>query len=155
MADISTATGWKFYIGTTLAADTETEFVSDTYTEVGLVESLGAFGDSAARINFAALGDSRVRKAKGARDAGTMAVTCGHDPLDTGQIAMTAAQLTNNKYNFKVVGNDSPSGGTDSVFYFRGLVSQARLNVGANDNVVRREYEVDIDTEVLEILAVS
>lgn len=155
MAEINTASGWKFYIGTTLAADDETEFTSDSYTEVGLVESLGAFGDAASRVTFAALGDARVRKAKGARDAGTMAITCGHDPLDAGQIAMIAAQNTNDKRNFKIVATDSPSGGTDSVFYFRALVSSARLNVGANDNVVRREFEVDIDTAVLEIPAIA
>jgi hypothetical protein len=153
MAEINTATGWKLYIGTTLAADDQTEYVADSYTEVGLVETLGSFGDQASGVTFSSLGDGRVRKAKGARDAGTMSITCAHEPTDAGQAAMIAAQRTSDAYNIKVEANDSA--GTDSVFFFRAFVRSARLNVGGNDNVVRREFELDIDTEVTEILATT
>ena len=52
---------------------------------------VGEFGDQSNDVTFAAIGDSRVRHAKGARDAGTLSLTCAHDPLDAGQAAMEAA----------------------------------------------------------------
>ena len=96
MAEIVTATGTRFYIGpagTSAQFDTLAEFeaISD-WTEVGLVENLGEFGDESTAVTGAALGDGRIRKAKGARDAGTMAVIVFHDPTDVGQAALQAAQ---------------------------------------------------------------
>jgi hypothetical protein len=51
------------------------------------VESVGEYGDQSNAVNFEALGDGRVRHSKGARDAGTLAIVCGHDPTDVGQAA--------------------------------------------------------------------
>ena len=153
MGDIITASGTKIYIGPAVAAsvDTLAEFQAiSPWTEIGLVENVGEYGDESAAVTFAAVGDGRMRKSKGARDAGTLALTCGHDPLDAGQAAVEAAEATNLKYAFKVVIPDGPAGYSNTIQYFRGLVMSKRKNVGTNDNVVRNNYAIAIDSEIFE-----
>jgi hypothetical protein len=152
MGDIVTASGTRVYIsGTALAStiDTVLEFAAvSTWTEIGLVESVGEFGDESSAITFEALGDGRVRKAKGAADAGTMAIVVAHDPTDLGQAAIELAQQNNDNYGFKVVLPDSPVGYSDTILYFRGLVMGRRKNVGNNANVIRNTYNVGINSPI-------
>ena len=156
MGDITTATGAKIYVGPQVAAsaDTVAEFSALTYVEIGLVESLGEFGDESSAVNFASLNDGRQRKAKGIRDAGSLAITCAHDVTDAGQQAMIAAEATNLKYAFKVVLPDQQTeGGTGTTQYFRGLVMSKRLNVGSADNVIRQSFNTGVDSAIYEVPA--
>jgi hypothetical protein len=151
--DVITASGTRVFIGAaaTSVIDTIAEFEAISgWTEIGLVESVGEYGDQANKVTFEAVGDGRVRKSKGARDAGTLAIVCGHDPTDAGQAALIAAEATNNNYAFKVILPDGPVGYSDTIQYFRGLVMGKRLNVGNNENIVRRNFSVEINSEVLE-----
>jgi Phage tail tube protein, TTP len=152
MGDIVTASGTRVYIGsavTTAQADTLAEFQAMTaWTEITLIESLAEFGDESADVTFAAIGDARTRHAKGARDAGTMAITCAHDPTDIGQAAVETAEATNDNFAFRVVLPDGPPGFSDTTLYFRGLVRSKRKNVGTNDNVIRNVYNVGVNSEV-------
>lgn len=156
---ITTASGTRVYIGaavTDLSADTLVEFQAMTnWQEVGLVESVGEFGDQAADVTFAALGDARIRHAKGARDAGTMAVVVGHDPLDVGQGAVEDAEQTDNNYAFRVVLPDGPAGYSNTEYFFRGLVASRRKNIGTNDNIIRNTYNVLVNSELFTLEAVS
>lgn len=155
--DIHTTSGSKFYISTAAAAttvDTLTEFAALTYTEVGLVEDLGEVGDVSTEVTGAAIGDGRVRKAKGARNAGTQAVIAFRDPLDAGQIAVIAAEATSDNYAFKLVLNDKPSGGTKATtLYYRGLVMSKHERYGTNDNITRRVFNIGVNSPVTEDLA--
>lgn len=149
--DIVTASGTKYYIGgaVTSAVDTLAEFEALTvWTEIGLVENGGEFGDQASSVTGAALGDGRIRKAKGARDAGELALIVFHDPTDTGQAALDAAEGTNNNYAFKVVLPDGPAGYSDTIEYFRGLVMSKRKQVQTNDNIIRRTYNIGVNSEI-------
>lgn len=149
---ISTATGVQVFIGTTLAAENISQFLNDTYTEVGEVEDLGEFGDQAEDVTFASLADERMRHLKGIRDAGVMPVVVGADDSDAGQDALIAAEADTLDYNFKVVLNDALTlGGTPSEHYFRGKVMSKRLSVGSANNVVRRTFNVGINTAILSI----
>ncbi|MDR6632341.1 hypothetical protein J2X72_001125 [Phyllobacterium sp. 1468] len=155
---ITTATGAKYYIGGTTAIDYTTDvsaiaaFEALTWVEVKEVEDGGEFGDESADVTFQSLGDGRVRHLKGARDAGTIALVVGDDPLDAGQVAMRAAEKTKFQYNFKVEYEDAPSDLYDnSVDYFRGLVMSARKNVGTGDNVLRRTFSIGISTKILTV----
>ncbi|WGD32014.1 iron ABC transporter substrate-binding protein [Ancylobacter sp. WKF20] len=151
---IKSAAGTKIYIGTTTAATNETQFAADTYVEVKEVEDLGELGDESEAISFAALGDARVKKLKGARDAGTLVLVVGRDPLDPGQIAMRSAEKNTFEYNFKVVANDAPDADhTNSIYYFRGLVMSARDNYGQQNNVVRTTFNIGINSAILELPA--
>lgn len=160
MADITTASGTKVSIGpavTSAESDTLVEFQAlSNWQEIGLIESVGEFGDQSSDVTFAAIGDGRMRHAKGARDAGTMTVTCAHDPFDAGQAAMEDAEATNDNYAFKVELPDSPTSVfTNTVIYFRGLVRSKRKNIGTNDNVIRNTYEVGINSELFTVDPVS
>lgn len=151
---VRTSAGTKLSIGTTAAAETETEFVADSYQEVGEIESMGEFGDESNPVNFASLNDERMRKLKGTRDAGTLALVVGRDPLDAGQNALIAAEGTDYEYNFKVEYDDAPSAlYTPTVEYFRGLVMSKRTNVGNNDNVTRRTFNIAINSEIVDVPA--
>jgi hypothetical protein len=156
---IITASGTRVYIGpnVTTATDTLVEFQAlSGWTEIGLIESVGEFGDQANDVTFAAIGDARVRHAKGARDAGTMALVCAHDPFDAGQLAVEAAEQTNNEFAFRVTLPDSPGTPfTDTEIYFRGLVASRRKNIGTNDNVVRNNYNVLVNSELFTAPSVS
>lgn len=151
---ISTATGCKIYIGTTLDAEGISQYLADTYTEVGEVEDLGEFGDSAEDVTFASLSDSRMRHLKGVKDAGVISVVAGADAGDAGQDAMITAEASVLDFNFKVVLNDQLTlGGNPSVHYFRGKVMSKRLGIGQANNVVRRTFNVGINTEITEVPA--
>jgi tail tube protein len=150
--DIVTASGSKIYIGPSVSSATDTlmEFQQITaWTEISLVENMGELGDESAAVSGAAIGDSRIRKAKGARDAGTLALVCFHDPDDAGQLAVEDAEATNLNYAFKIVLADAPSGETNSILYFRGLVMSQRLNVGTNDNIMRRNFNIAVNSPVI------
>lgn len=151
---IITASGTKFYIGSqvTDAVDTAGEFASQTWTEIKNVETFGEFGDESSAVTFSSVGDGRVQKAKGARDAGSLAVTVGLVPDDAGQLAIIAAEGTNKNYAFKMELPDAPTDQfTNTVNYFRGLVMSKRLNVGGNDNVLRRTFNIGINSQIYEV----
>lgn len=149
---INSAAGTIVSIGTSVAAATAVEFAADTYVEVGEIESVGEFGDESSTVNFTSLRNSRVRKAKGSRDAGMVAIVVGKDSLDPGQLAMKAAQKTKFEYNMKIELADKGTGGTakNTIFYLRVLVMSARDNVGNTDNVVRTTFNCAINAEPVE-----
>lgn len=156
MGDIQTTSGARFYVGANSVAQTDADTLAEfeaitVWTEVGLIEDLGELGDEASAVTGAAIGDGRIRKAKGARDAGTMTIITFHDPIDTGQEQMVVAEGTNNNYPFKLVLPDSPSSGySDTIQYFRGLVMSKRMQLGTNDNIMRRVFNVGVNSEIFE-----
>jgi hypothetical protein len=153
---VTTATGTTFAIGGTriAATDTSAEYAALTWVLVGEIESLGDFGDESASVNFTSVNDSRVRKLKGARDAGTIALTCGRDPLDVGQIAMRAAEATKFEYAFRVTAADKlDTNDTNSIYYFHGLVMSQRDSYGGADNVVKTTFNIGINTDIVYVPA--
>lgn len=155
---INSASGSKFYID----LDTVTEpanqaaYEALTYTEVGVVEDLGEFGDESEAITFTSLSDNRVQKLKGPRDAGTFTVVVGQDPTDAGQDVMVSAEATIFDYAMYVELNDklNPTG-ENSKFYFMGKVMGKRINVGNATNVVRRNFVVGINSSIIEVEATA
>ncbi len=153
---IASTTGAQIFIGPTTPAANAAAYAALTWVEVKQVESIGEFGDQASTITFTSLGDARVRKRKGVRDAGDLNVVVANDPLDAGQLAMIAAQATEFTYAFKILLADgADANDTDSVFYFHGLVSSARLNVGAANEIVKRAFSLLIDTAIIEVASVA
>ncbi len=149
---VNTAAESTVYIGTTGAATTQNDFETDSYTEVGEVEDLGEFGDTAEEVTFTALKDRRTRKFKGSFNAGTLTIVCGADPSDAGQDALRSAFASDFDYNFKVMLNDAvTSGGVPTTLYFRGKVMSKGRNVGQVNNVVRQTFAVGINSEILEV----
>lgn len=156
--------GSKFYIGPVMNTD-DLNALSDSaavaffeaintndWTEVEEVEDMGDHGDTAEAITFTAVGNRRVRKLKGSKDAGTKNIVVGRDPLDDGQIAMAAAEGTDFNYAFKVVHADARAAGyTDSIDYFGGLVMSKATQQGQVNTVTRRTFPVGINTAIYEV----
>lgn len=159
--------GSKLYISATVLVPDTVNAMTDqnaiTYfeglsdwEEVEEVEDLGELGDSSEAITFTAVGNRRVRKLKGPRDAGTQTVICGRDPLDDGQEALIAAEQVDFNYPFKIVLADAAqSGYSDSVLYYGGLVMTRPTNLGNVSNVVRRTFTIGINTAVYEVVTAA
>lgn len=148
-----TSAGTRVYIGpVNNTADDESAYAALTWVEIGGVETISEFGDSAQIVTFQDLAQSRVQKFKGADDAGDITITCANEPRDAGQIAMIAASKTKFNYAIKVVVADAPdSNDTDSTFYFRGPVSSRRVIVNGANDVTRRNFVVAINSEIVEV----
>lgn len=161
MANISASAGAKIYIGPEVALSTFAgmnkaaaiaNFVAVSegdWDELTPVESLGEFGDQASPITFASLGDARMIKLKGVRDAGTLAIVCGYDGEDAGQLAAVAAEESSSNFRFRIVLNDEPTSEySPSTFYFAGQVLSRAVNVADVNSVTKRTFNVAINTAV-------
>jgi len=158
---VNTTAGARFYIGPVTNTDTlnalddaaALEFFEDIvegdWDEIEEVESLGDLGDSSEVATFASLRDSRTRKFKTTRDAGTMAVVVGVDELDDGQIAMVAAEKTKFNYAFKVVYADTRGEGySPTTDYFAGMVLSRQKNIGDVQAITKRTFNVAVNSAV-------
>jgi hypothetical protein len=151
---ITTTSGAKVFIGPSTAAADAAAYAALTFTEVGEVENIGEFGDQSADITFTAIGDARTRHVKGPRDAGTVALVVGRDPLDPGQIALRAAEKTRFAYAIKIVASDrADANDTDSVFYFHALVQSARTTFAEADKVTKQTFSLGIVSPIVEVPA--
>lgn len=150
---IASTTGARVYIGpVNNTANDETAYAALSYTEVLDIESTSEFGDQASTIEFTALGDARVRKRKGVRNAGDMSMVVANNPLDTGQIALIAAEATEFTYAVKIVLADgADANDTDSVFYYRALVGSRRLGGLQANQIVKRTFAFYIDSAIVEV----
>jgi len=150
---VNPAGGVIISIGDTTECSTLEEFEAISYVDVGQVEDGGQFGDESKQIEFTSLQDSRVQKFKGPRDAGTMSVVVGDDPNDHGQGIMEAAQLTKFDYCFRVTFNDAVTlTGNPSLHFFMAKVMGERANVGNAMNIVKRTFQLGINSAIFETL---
>lgn len=145
--------GSKIYIGGVItltgAELTESNFTSQSWTEIGETETIGTYGDSAAEITFDSISASRTRRLKGTRNAGTLDLTCGLVTTDAGQQALIAAELTNADYAFKVVFPDAPTGGTGSERKFAAKVAQASEQLDSANNVAKLVSQLWINSNIV------
>lgn len=156
MAEVFTATGTKVFIApsqTTTPANAAA-YGALIWTEIGLLESIGEYGDQSSIITAAVIGDGRMRKAKGARDAGDMSLTLFPKVGDAGQAALVAAEGGYNTFPIKVVlPNRLTSAGTDEINYMVALVTSKRRNVGGNDNIVRDTVTMAVESAITTVNA--
>lgn len=150
---VNPAGGVLIAIGSTVVCTDLAEYQADSYVNIGFVEDGGQFGDESKPIEFTALSDARVEKFKGPRDAGTMSLVCGDDPTDPGQGIVEAAQLQKFNYNFRVTLNDAVTlSGDPSTHYFAAKVMGERRNVGNVMNIVKRTFNLAINSAIFETL---
>lgn len=160
--------GAKFYVGPVVnpddvngltdsaAIDYFEAIASNLWVEVEEIEDLGDHGDTSEAVTFTAVGDRRVRKQKGAKDAGTKTIVVGRDPLDDGQVALVAAEATDFNYAFKVVHSDARAATfTDSVEYFAGLVMAKSVGQGSVNTITRRTFPIGINTPIWEVASIE
>jgi hypothetical protein len=155
MPGIFATAGAKVFIGNVEAPKNSDHVIADfngqSWLEIGWAENLGAFGDEASEITFDAIGEGRVQKLKGTRNAGTMAMVFGVDASDDGQAAVKAAETDSLDYAFRVNFNDAPEGGTPSQRFFIAKVMSAREVLDGANNVVRLNVNVAINSNIVKI----
>jgi hypothetical protein len=154
MAHLYTASGSKVYIAPSVvsAPADAAAYAGLTWTEIGFLSNIGEYGDEASLQTGSVVGDARVRKAKGARDAGTLTITVYPDPDDDGQAALIAAEGTNSNYPIKIVEpNRLDDDGTDGIDYMTVLVSSKRKTLGGNDTIVTRTFNAAINSSIVEV----
>jgi hypothetical protein len=162
---VNKTAGARFYIGPVVNTDTidamtdEDAIVffeaiaEEEWTEVEEIESFGELGDNSEVVTFAAVDERRVRKFKTTRDAGTMALVCGRDPLDAGQVALVAAEKTDYNYAFKLVYNDArDENHSPSTDYFGGMVMSRPTSLGGVGDITKRTFNIGLNTAVYEDL---
>jgi len=156
---VNTAAGARIYIGSEDAddsIDTQGEYESEVWTEIGEVEDMGEFGDAWNTTTFTSLQDSRVRRFKTTKDAGEQNLVIGFSQGDAGQEALVAALASKFNHTIRVTLDDASSGSPSSptTFYFRAMVTSNRRTVGTNDNIVRRNVTLAINSDIIEVAAV-
>jgi hypothetical protein len=159
---VSKTAGARFYIGPVANTDTIEAMddaaalayfeaiVDNDWTEVEEIESFGDLGDNTEIATFASVKDRRMRKFKTTRDAGTMALVCGRDPLDDGQTALVAAERTDYNYAFKLVYADAREEAySPSTDYFAGMVLSRPTNLGGVGDITKRTFNIGVNTAVI------
>lgn len=161
MAKMYPVAGSRFYIGDAAIDDQDEDFAAADFDAVEWTEvkgwvTMGASGDAATLVTSDQIANSRTKKAKGTRNAGSMENVFDTVKDDPGQIAMIAAEATQLNYPFRIVYNDAPATGvspTPSESLFIGLVmSKSRAGGGANDPR-RTNATIEINSNIVEIAA--
>lgn len=105
--------GSKIYIGNSTIDEKSVDFVvgdfsAVVWTEIKKWTQMGPIGDTAQLITSDIISERRTKKMKGTRNAGSMQNVFNIDPLDAGQIALIAAEKTDQNYPFRVdIGNQA------------------------------------------------
>lgn len=149
--------GSKVFIGNTLAmknTDFEaTDFDTQVWTEIGSLDTIGTFGDTAQAITESIIGEGRDKTVKGTRNAGTMELVANIDYADPGQIALLAAEKTIHDYAFKVQFNDAPEGGTPSQRLFIGKVMSAAEALDQANSAMKLNASVAVNSNIVRVNA--
>jgi hypothetical protein len=143
-----TSAGSRLYISSTLPATyTKAGFEALTWTEVGEVTEIPAFGKVFNIVTFNPLGDRQTIKRKGSYDNGELDVPYAYDVNDdAGQVIMSAAVESDNSYAFKVDIKEDPV--LKSV-YFTAQVTSQPITLGGVDSIVMMNSTLAIDDDVL------
>jgi hypothetical protein len=159
MTIYSTA-GSKVFIGGALPPKSvdfvASDFTSQTWVEIGNLESIGSMGDTAAEITFDNIGKARTEKLKGSRNAGNMEVTMGIDYSDVGQIALLAAEKTVFDFAIKIEFNDKPATGAspkNSQRLFIAKVMSASEALDTANSVMKLTASLGINSNIVKVAA--
>ena len=120
--------GTRFFIG-----DKSLDESGITYTEVGMIESLGEFGPDAAVGAFIPMNTGVAGKYLGATDNGELSLTLAKTSTDDGLKALLVAQKSREPVAYKLL----LAGENEVAYGFNGLGRVARLSIGSANDVVK------------------
>lgn len=132
------------------ATEDQTGYEALTYTSVGEISDMGAFGATYELVTFNDIGTRKTRKFKGTVNYGSMQLTLGRDPSDAGQTVLIdgadGAEI-DTVHSFKVTLQDG------SVQYFQGKIMSYETQVGAANNIVSANTAVELDSTIIQVSA--
>lgn len=119
-----------------------------TYTEIGLIEKIGAIGAMFNKVEFTPLKGPK-QKHKGSVDYGSLQPTLAHDDADAGQTLLRTAadNATSTKYAFKVTYPDG------AIRYFQGRVFGYPENTEGADTILTATPTIEIDVKPIKVAA--
>lgn len=139
-----TAGGAALGVSATLPATNDaTGFAALTFTAVGEVVNLGAFGREYNTVSFLPLAERGASKVKGSFDNGRFEPQIALDRADAGQVIMLAAADSDLYQAFEVTLSSG------DIFYFQGLVMAFRPMINTVDDIVMRESIIEVGREAI------
>jgi hypothetical protein len=130
------------------------DYTSETWVEIGEINSLGTWGAKGKEITASVLTDGYMRRLKGTIDSGTVELVVLRDPTDVGQNAAHVAAQSFDTYLFKVELNDAIiAEQPNSIFYFRASVMSAENKFGDADNIIETTFSLGITGQITEVPA--
>lgn len=163
MAKMYPVAGCKFYIGDAAIDDKDADFAAADFDAVSWTEvtgwvTMGAIGDTSSLVSSDQIGNARTKKGKGTRNAGSMENAFDVVKDDAGQLALIAAEQTDDNYPFRVVYNDAPATGTDptpSESLFVGLVMSTSYGGGGANDPRRMSATTEINSNIVPVAAAT
>lgn len=149
MSGSTTAAGTSLAISAAVPATEDAAgYAALTYTEIGQIEQIGAFGASFGVVEFQPL-KGPVQKHKGPPNYGSLQPSLAHDDEDAGQTLLRTAadDETSTLYSFEVT---FPTGAKR---YFQGRVFGYPENVGGASTVLMANPTVEVNTKVVKVAA--
>ena len=136
--DLITAKGTKVSIGDKITT------LSPTYTEIGMIESIGEFGPEANTGSFTPIGTGLAGKYMGTTDNGDVQLTIAKTTTDTGLTELISAQKSDDPLAYKIELSDG------TAYTFNGLCRSCRVNVGSGDDAVKITATIAITGTITE-----
>ena len=136
--DLITAKGTKVSIGDKITT------LSPSYTEIGMIESIGEFGPEANTGSFTPIGTGIAGKYMGTTDNGELSLTIAKTTVDTGLTELVAAQKSDDPLAYKIELSDG------TAYTFNGLCRSCRVNVGSGDDAVKINAAIAITGAITE-----
>ncbi len=141
--------------GTTIKVDSALPATNDAsgfgaltgFKLIGEVTDLGEFGREYNLVTHNPLGDRRTVKRKGSYNDGSVTMSLGRVPADTGQAVLVTAVDDDASYSFEVTLQDG------TIFYFTGQVMSYTANVGSVDQITSGSVTIEIDNDIVEVAA--
>src|SRR5690606_15990965 len=151
MPGTMTSAGTKLAISAAAPATQDAAgYAALTFTEVGEVEQIGAFGSSTEVVTFQPLRGPQQQH-KGGTNYGSLSPSIAHSDEDAGQTLLRTASEdeTNKLYSFEITYQ------TGAKRYFQGRVFGYPENVGAANSMLMANPNVGISTKVIKVAAPS
>lgn len=140
---IQSGAGASIAISTTAYSGTATlvGLQAKTYTTVGEVTVIPAFGKTYNLITHNPLATRYTKKLKGSYNNGSVTLDYAYDPADAGQTLLTAAVDSDSSYAYRVTLQDG------TLFYFTAQAMSNPVEVGTVDAIVKSTTMLEIDSE--------
>lgn len=142
------------YIGSTLsvaastpAAESQSGYEAISFTEVGLVVSIGEFGDTHEDLTSNLLKTGRTDHSNGTKDGGEVPVTIEYSGTDAGLTIIKAGNGGATTHSFKITDPD----GDD--YYFQGVIANLRHRERTTSTKKGFSFVMRVNTGVTEVAA--
>jgi hypothetical protein len=113
-------------------------YAAETYTVIGEVENYGNHGVTATITPFTPVDTAVTSKIKGSKDYGTMALTLGSIPENTGQVLLESAAESNDHHSIQLTYPDG------EIHYLDVLVAKKEYQDGSVNDISRVAVDLAI-----------